>query len=137
MNRFNLEVTVGLFVVLGLAALGYLSIRLGQLQIGPGNTYDLTAVFPTVGSLRVGAGIEIAGVEVGRVQAYHARQLCRSREAAAEETGAIARGCYCIHSYAWTHWGTIRLLLPRGVRSGFWQPEDVSVRSNPRLTSRP
>ena len=67
MNRFNLEATVGLFVILGLAALGYLSIRLGQLQIGS-NTYDLTAVFPTVGGLRIGSGIEIAGVEVGRVQ---------------------------------------------------------------------
>jgi phospholipid/cholesterol/gamma-HCH transport system substrate-binding protein len=67
MRRFTLEVTVGLFVILGLLALGYLSIRLGQLQIG-GHTYDLTAVFPTVAGLRVGAAIEIAGVEVGRVQ---------------------------------------------------------------------
>ena len=48
MKRFNLEVTVGLFVVLGLCALAYLSVRLGQLQIGRGNTYDLIAVFPTV-----------------------------------------------------------------------------------------
>jgi phospholipid/cholesterol/gamma-HCH transport system substrate-binding protein len=68
MKRFNLEVTVGLFVVLGLCALAYLSIRLGQLQIGQGRTYDLTAVFPSVAGLRVGATIEIAGVQVGRVQ---------------------------------------------------------------------
>jgi phospholipid/cholesterol/gamma-HCH transport system substrate-binding protein len=68
MRRFTLEATVGLFVVLGMLALGYLSIRLGQLQIG-GHTYDLTAVFPTVSGLRVGAAIEVAGVEVGRVQA--------------------------------------------------------------------
>lgn len=67
MKRFNLEVTVGLFVVLGLCALAYLSIRLGQLQIGQGRTYDLTAVFPSVAGLRVGATIEIAGVQVGRV----------------------------------------------------------------------
>ena len=68
MKRFNLEVTVGLFVVLGLCALGYLSVRLGQLQIGQGSTYDLNAVFPTVAGLRVGASVEIAGVKVGRVQ---------------------------------------------------------------------
>jgi phospholipid/cholesterol/gamma-HCH transport system substrate-binding protein len=68
MKRFNLEVTVGLFVVLGLCALAYLSVRLGQLQIGQGNTYDLLAVFPTVAGLRVGATVEIAGVQVGRVQ---------------------------------------------------------------------
>jgi len=68
MKRFNLEVTVGLFVVLGLCALGYLSIRLGQLQIGQGHTYDLSAVFPSVSGLRVGAAVEIAGVKIGRVQ---------------------------------------------------------------------
>ena len=68
MKRFNLEVTVGLFVVLGLCALAYLSVRLGQLQVGRGNTYDLTAVFPTVAGLRVGATVEIAGVPIGRVQ---------------------------------------------------------------------
>ena len=68
MKRFNLEVTVGLFVVLGLCALAYLSVRLGQLQVGRGNTYDLTAVFPTVAGLRVSATVEIAGVQVGRVQ---------------------------------------------------------------------
>ena len=68
MKRFNLEVTVGLFVVLGLCAMAYLSIRLGQLQIGQGRTYDLTAVFPTIAGLRVGATVEIAGVQVGRVQ---------------------------------------------------------------------
>ena len=68
MKRFNLEVTVGLFVVLGLCALAYLSVRLGQLQIGRGNMYDLTAVFPTVAGLRVGATVEVAGVQIGRVQ---------------------------------------------------------------------
>lgn len=68
MKRFNLEITVGLFVVLGLAALGYLSIKLGQIQIGSGNTYTLTAVFPTVAGLQPGAPIEIAGVQVGRVE---------------------------------------------------------------------
>ena len=68
MKRFTLEVTVGLFVVLGLCALAYLSVRLGQIQVGRGNTYDLIAVFPTVAGLREGATVEVAGVQVGRVQ---------------------------------------------------------------------
>ncbi len=71
MKRFTLEVTVGLFVLLGLCALAYLSIRLGQLPIGQGSTYDLTAMFPTVAGLRVGATVEIAGVQVGRVLDIH------------------------------------------------------------------
>ena len=68
MKRFNLEVTVGLFVVLGILALGYLSIKLGQIQLGTGNTYLLTAVFPTVAGLQEAASVEVAGVSIGRVE---------------------------------------------------------------------
>ena len=68
MKRFNLEVTVGLFVVLGLLAMGYLSIKLGQLQLGRGNTYVVTAVFPTVTGLQPAAAVEVAGVQIGRVE---------------------------------------------------------------------
>lgn len=68
MQRFSLEVTVGLFVVLGLLALGYLSIKLGQVQLGQGNTYTLTAVFPTVAGLKPSATVEVAGVPIGRVE---------------------------------------------------------------------
>ena len=67
MQRFNLEIAVGLFVVLGLFALGYLSLKLGQVQIGVGNTYTLTAVFSTVAGLQPSATVEIAGVPIGRV----------------------------------------------------------------------
>jgi phospholipid/cholesterol/gamma-HCH transport system substrate-binding protein len=67
MKRFNLEITVGLFVILGILALGYLSIKLGQLPIGGGNSYLVSAVFSTVTGLTQGASVEIAGVRVGRV----------------------------------------------------------------------
>jgi phospholipid/cholesterol/gamma-HCH transport system substrate-binding protein len=68
MKRFGVEATVGLFVVLGVLALAYLSVQLGQLQIMQGGTYTVTTVFPTVAGLRVGARVEIAGVQIGRVQ---------------------------------------------------------------------
>jgi phospholipid/cholesterol/gamma-HCH transport system substrate-binding protein len=68
MKRFNLEMTVGLFVVLGLVALAYLSVKLGQVQLGSGNTYVLTAVFPTVAGLKPAAAVEVAGVPIGRVE---------------------------------------------------------------------
>ena len=68
MKRWNLEITVGLFVVLGLCALGYLSIKLGQLPIGGSSTYKVTARFSSVTGLQRGAAVEIAGVRVGRVE---------------------------------------------------------------------
>jgi phospholipid/cholesterol/gamma-HCH transport system substrate-binding protein len=68
MKRFNLEVTVGLFVLLGLIALGYLSVKLGEVQVIGTDTYTVTATFPTVGGLQTASSVEIAGVRIGRVE---------------------------------------------------------------------
>jgi len=67
MERSKVNVAVGVFVVLGILALGYLSIKLGRVAIFSGGGYLVVADFPSVGGLRPGASVEIAGVEVGRV----------------------------------------------------------------------
>ena len=67
MKQLRLEAVVGLFVVLGLGCLAYLSVQLARVQLFGGNMYTLTAVFPTVSGLRNGASVEIAGVNVGHV----------------------------------------------------------------------
>ena len=67
MKQLRLEAVVGLFVVVGLGCLAYLSIQLARVQFFGGNMYTLTAVFPTVSGLRNGASVEIAGVNVGHV----------------------------------------------------------------------
>ena len=66
-SRYNLEVLVGIFVVAGLIALGYLSIKLGKLEVIGNKGYDVVAEFSNVGGLKAGSTVEIAGVEVGRV----------------------------------------------------------------------
>jgi phospholipid/cholesterol/gamma-HCH transport system substrate-binding protein len=68
MNRFNLEISVGVFVLLGLMAMAYISIRLGQFPWGGSGSYQVTATFSNVGGLQRGADIDIAGVKVGRVE---------------------------------------------------------------------
>ena len=68
MSRVNMEVIVGIFLLLGLLALGYLAIKLGRMEVIGGGGYTVYATFPTVGGLRTGSSVEIAGVEVGRVQ---------------------------------------------------------------------
>ena len=68
MKQFRLEAVVGLFVIVGLGCLAYLSVQLARVQLFGSNTYTLTAVFPTVSGLRSGASVEIAGVTVGHVQ---------------------------------------------------------------------
>ena len=68
MARVNTEVIVGVFGLLGLLALGYLAIKLGKMEVIGGSGYTVHARFPTVGGLRTGSPVEIAGVEVGRVE---------------------------------------------------------------------
>ncbi|MFQ5657602.1 MAG: outer membrane lipid asymmetry maintenance protein MlaD [Candidatus Methylomirabilales bacterium] len=67
MRRMDLELVVGLFLLLGIFALSYISIRLGKMQVFGLGGYTVYANFATVGGLREGASVEIAGVEVGRV----------------------------------------------------------------------
>jgi phospholipid/cholesterol/gamma-HCH transport system substrate-binding protein len=82
MERSKLNLAVGVFVILGVLALGYLSIRLGRVSLFGGTGYIVTVDFPSVGGLKEGSGVEIAGVQVGRVEGigladYQARVTLR------------------------------------------------------------
>ena len=68
MRRVDLEVVVGLFLLVGILALGWISVRLGQVEILGASGYTVYADFTTVGGLKEGAGVEIAGVRIGRVE---------------------------------------------------------------------
>jgi phospholipid/cholesterol/gamma-HCH transport system substrate-binding protein len=68
MKRFNVEFFVGLFIIAGILSLGYLSIKLGKMEIISSQGYQVYADFPTVGGLKLGAQVEIAGIEIGRVK---------------------------------------------------------------------
>jgi len=67
MKKFDLELSVGIFVLAGIICLGYLSIRLAKMEILGGNRYEVYAIFPDIGGLQTGSSVVIAGVEVGRV----------------------------------------------------------------------
>ncbi len=68
MNRKMTDVLVGLFVVLGFAALLFLALQAGNLaSFRFAKSYDVTARFDNIGGLKVRAPIKSAGVTVGRV----------------------------------------------------------------------
>src|SRR5437667_8901704 len=67
MKRSVLDLSVGVFLLIGLLALGWLSVKLGKIEVLGNRGYTLTADFPSVGGLKAGSSVEIAGVEVGRV----------------------------------------------------------------------
>lgn len=66
-----LETWVGLFVILGMVALFFLSMKvsnLADLQVKD-DSYRLVARFQNVGGLRVRSAVSMAGVRIGRVSA--------------------------------------------------------------------
>jgi phospholipid/cholesterol/gamma-HCH transport system substrate-binding protein len=68
LERSSLELSVGLFVSAGLAALVYLAVNLGNLELLSGNDYPLKARFVSSSGLIEGAYVEVGGVRVGTVE---------------------------------------------------------------------
>lgn len=71
MHTRSMEVLVGFFVCLGIAAVFILTLRVASLDsVGDsGSSYTVTAKFENTGSLRSGAAVKLAGVRIGRVRA--------------------------------------------------------------------
>ena len=68
MNRATIDLWVGIFVVVGIGALLFLALKVGNLaSFSGGETYNVHARFVNIGGLKVRAPIKSAGVVVGRV----------------------------------------------------------------------
>ncbi|WP_297826002.1 outer membrane lipid asymmetry maintenance protein MlaD [uncultured Desulfovibrio sp.] len=61
------ETAVGIFVLLGLICVAYMTIKLGRMEFFSDQGFELSARFDSASGLRVGADVELAGVPVGRV----------------------------------------------------------------------
>ena len=68
MFSISSEAKVGLFVLVGLIILGYMSFRVGEYGFGLKKGYPVNVVFDNVAGLEKDASVQIAGVEVGRVE---------------------------------------------------------------------
>lgn len=69
MKHFNLELTVGIFLLLGFLSFAWLAVRLGDIGLGGRQTYPLMARFGNVAGLKEGGIVQVAGVQVGEVTA--------------------------------------------------------------------
>ena len=95
MERSRVNVTVGIFLVVGFLALGYLSFELRRVSFLGGSGYVVTVDFPGTGGLKSGSAVEIAGVEIGRVESialvdYQARVSIRINSDVKLQDDAIA-----------------------------------------------
>lgn len=70
MKNTLVEIFVGIFLVTGFVALGWLAMQLGEVPWLTGSkTYSLMAEFGNISGVKSGADLQIAGVRVGTVGA--------------------------------------------------------------------
>jgi len=63
----RIEITVGIFVFIGIVGMFYMALRLGEVGGLGASGYVVTADFDDIGGIRTGADVMIAGVVMGRV----------------------------------------------------------------------
>ncbi|NIS61010.1 MAG: outer membrane lipid asymmetry maintenance protein MlaD [Proteobacteria bacterium] len=95
MKKIDLELSVGLFIIAGIICLGYLSIKLGKMEVLGSKGYEVYAIFSNSGGLKTGSSVVIAGVDVGRVKGitledYQARVILNLSENVGIQEDAIA-----------------------------------------------
>ena len=61
------DLVVGLFVLIGLLALAYLSLQVGGIELSQGEKILLKATFDDIGGLSARAPVRVAGVKIGQV----------------------------------------------------------------------
>ena len=70
MKKYAMETAVGIFVVIGLFCVGYMTVKLGNVGLLGDDSYSLFARFTSVSGLRTGSSIQMLGIEIGRVDDF-------------------------------------------------------------------
>ena len=69
MPNSRMEIFVGIFLLIGFVALGWLALQLGEISWLTGSkTYQLSAEFNNISGVKEGADVQVAGVVVGKVR---------------------------------------------------------------------
>src|SRR3972149_884110 len=68
MQTITTEIKVGIFVVIAIVFLGYMTVRIGDLTFGRDTGYLVYGVFDSVAGLDVKAPVKMAGVAIGSVE---------------------------------------------------------------------
>ena len=70
MKKYSNETIAGIFVIIGLLCLGYMTVQLGNVSIFGNDSYSLYARFTSVSGLRVGNPVEMLGMKIGRISEF-------------------------------------------------------------------
>jgi phospholipid/cholesterol/gamma-HCH transport system substrate-binding protein len=70
MKKYALETTAGIFVLVGLLSVGYMTVKLGRVSLFGDSTYLLFAQFTSVSGLRPGSSVTMYGLDIGQVAKF-------------------------------------------------------------------
>jgi phospholipid/cholesterol/gamma-HCH transport system substrate-binding protein len=70
MKKYSKETVVGIFLVICLVCVAYLTVKFGNVSLFGGDYYSLFARFDKVTGLRVGNSVQMIGMEIGRVENF-------------------------------------------------------------------
>lgn len=73
------DLAVGVFVLVGLLAIAYLTLRIGGVSLSNGDGVVMFATFDDIGGLSARSPVRIAGVKVGRVESIELDEDLRAR----------------------------------------------------------
>lgn len=68
MKRYAMETVVGIFVLIGIVCIGYMTVKLGKVTLFGSDDYRLFSRFTSVSGLRAGSPVEIYGIDAGVVE---------------------------------------------------------------------
>jgi phospholipid/cholesterol/gamma-HCH transport system substrate-binding protein len=70
MKNYRHETVAGIFVLIGLVCVGYMTVKLGRVKLLSHDSYPLYARFSSVSGLRAGNPVEMLGIEIGEVTGF-------------------------------------------------------------------
>ena len=70
MKKYSMETTIGIFVLICLLCVAYLTLKLGEVSFIGDSSYALFAKFTSVSGLKVGSPVEMLGMQIGRVAGF-------------------------------------------------------------------
>jgi len=68
MKDRSIEIAVGIFVLIGILCIGYMTVKLGKMEWFGSDHYAVSARFQSIAGLKTGATVEMAGVKIGKVE---------------------------------------------------------------------
>jgi len=70
MNKYAMETIVGIFVLIGILGIAYMTVNFAEVDFLGGHSYPLMAKFSKVTGLKSGADVEMLGLKIGKVEGF-------------------------------------------------------------------